>query len=47
MPGVRVVKVIVAPPFKIIDGTWACSTASVKTLRNRGIHLKDLAYAQW
>jgi hypothetical protein len=42
---VRVLKVIIAPWFKIIDGTGAFSTASVKLLRNRRFRSNYLGHA--
>jgi hypothetical protein len=42
----RVLKVIDAPWFKIIDGTGAFSTASAKLLRNRRFRSNYLGHAQ-
>ena len=41
----RVIKVIDAPWFKIIDGTGAFSTASAKLLRNRRFRSNYLGHA--
>jgi hypothetical protein len=41
----RVLKVIDAPCFKIIDGTGAFSTASAKLLRNRRFRSSYLGHA--
>jgi predicted GTPase len=41
----RVLKVIDAPWFKIIDGTGAFSTASAKLLRNRRFRSSYLGHA--
>jgi hypothetical protein len=43
--GLRVLKVIDAPSFKIIDGTGAFSTASAKLLRNRRFRSSYLGHA--
>jgi len=43
---VRVIEVIDAPWFKIIDGTGAFSTSPAKLLRNRRLRSNYLGYAQ-